>query len=239
VIDVEAARAGLATTLFERLAARDSDVVRLLTVQHRMHATIMAFPSASKYDGRLVAAPAVATHTLEDLGVAADPLRPGPLVFVDSAGKGWTEERAAEDASTSNPRQAERTAAEARRLLARGVAPTDLAVITPYDAQARLLRDLLAAEHAAGVEIGSIDGFQGREKEAVIVDLVRSNDDGAIGFLADTRRMNVALTRARRFLLVIGDSATLGGSSYYAAFLATVERLGAYVSAWADDAPLP
>jgi ATP-dependent RNA/DNA helicase IGHMBP2 len=239
VIDVEAARAGLATTLFERLAARDADVVRLLTVQHRMHATIMAFPSASKYEGRLVAAPQVAAHTLEDLGVAADPLRPGPLVFVDSAGKGWSEERAGGDASTSNPGQAERTAAEVRRLLARGLPPGDLAVITPYDAQARLLRERLAAEHAAGVEIGTVDGFQGREKEAVIVDLVRSNDDHAIGFLADTRRMNVALTRARRFLLVLGDSATLGHAPYYADFLATVERLGLYVSAWADDAPLP
>ncbi len=239
VIDMEAARAGLGTTIFERLAARDADAVRLLTVQHRMHATIMAFPSASKYGGRLIAAPAVAAHTLEDLGVTADPLRPGPLVFIDTAGKGWSEERAADDASTSNPGHAERTAAEARRVLARGLPPADLAVITPYDAQARLLRALLAPEHAAGVEIGSIDGFQGREKEAVIVDLVRSNDDAAIGFLADTRRMNVALTRARRFLLVLGDSATLGKSSYYAAFLATVERLGAYVSAWADDAPLP
>ncbi len=236
VIDVDAARAGLATTIFERLAARDADVVRLLTVQHRMHATIMAFPSASKYGGRLVAAPSVAAHTLEDLGIAADPLRPGPLVFVDSAGKGWSEERATADASTSNPGHAERTAAEARRLLARGLLPGDLAVITPYAAQARLLRELLAGERDAGVEIGTIDGFQGREKEAVIVDLVRSNDDRELGFLADTRRMNVALTRARRFLLVLGDSATLGGMPYYASFLATVERLGAYVSAWSDEA---
>ncbi|HWU85853.1 MAG TPA: AAA domain-containing protein, partial [Kofleriaceae bacterium] len=94
------------------------------------------------------------------------------------------------------------------------------------------------AERAAGLEIGTVDGFQGREKEAVIVDLVRSNERGEIGFLANTRRMNVALTRARRFLLVVADSATLGEHPYYAAFLSYVDELDAHGSAWSDDAPL-
>jgi superfamily I DNA and/or RNA helicase len=200
-----------------------------------MHRAIMAFPSRSMYGGALVAAPEVATHRLEDLGVAPDPLRPGPLVFLDTAGKGWSDERGEGDASTRNPAQAARTAAEARRLLARGLAAGGLAVITPYDAQVRLLRDLLDAERDAGVEIGTVDGFQGREKEAVIVDVVRSNDDCELGFLADVRRMNVALTRARRFLLVIGDSATLGAHPYYRDFLDAIDREGAHVSAWADD----
>jgi superfamily I DNA and/or RNA helicase len=124
---------------------------------------------------------------------------------------------------------------EARRLLARGLAAPDLAIITPYDAQVRLLRELLAVDHKAGLEIGSVDGFQGREKEAVIVDLVRCNDDGDIGFLADTRRMNVALTRARRFLLVIGDGATLGGNAYYRAFMEAAEKHGAWISAWDES----
>jgi superfamily I DNA and/or RNA helicase len=118
------------------------------------------------------------------------------------------------------------------------VAPGDLAVISPYDAQVRLLRALLAEERAAGLEVGTVDGFQGREKEAIVTDLVRSNEDGEIGFLADTRRMNVALTRARRFLLVVGDSATLGGHAYYRAWMQSVERHGIYVSAWSDDADL-
>ena len=239
IIDAAAARAGLGTTAFERLAGRDAgDALRLLTVQHRMHAELMAFPSASKYEGKLVAAPTVATHRLEHLpGVAADPMRPGPLVFIDTAGRGWTEARQGDDPSTSNPGQAERTAAELRRLLGRGLSPSGAAVIAPYDAQVRLLREALAVEVAAGLEVGSIDGFQGREKEAVILDLVRSNDDGAIGFLADTRRMNVALTRARRLLMVIGDSATIGGHRYYAAFLDDAERQGAWLSAWTDEAP--
>jgi len=98
------------------------------------------------------------------------------------------------DPSTFNSGNAERVAAEARRLLSRGLAPTEVAIIAAYSAQARRLRELLKAERAAGLEIGTVDGFQGREKEAVIVDLVRSNERGEIGFLANTRRMNVALT---------------------------------------------
>jgi superfamily I DNA and/or RNA helicase len=237
IIDPEAARAGLGVTAFERLVARDASSVRMLTVQHRMHAEIMAFPSARMYDGRLVAADHVAGHTLEDLGVAPDPLRPGPWVFVDTAGKGWDESSGTEsDPSTSNPEQAARVAAEARRILSRGLPPSDLAVIAPYHAQVRLLRGLLEAERDLGLEIATVDGFQGREKEAILVDLVRSNPDGEIGFLGDVRRMNVAMTRARRLLMVVGDSATIGGHSFYGAFLEAMEQRGAYVSAWADEA---
>jgi hypothetical protein len=96
------------------------------------------------------------------------------------------------DPSTFNSGNAERVAAEARRLLSRGLPPTEIAIIAAYSAQARRLRELLRAERAAGLEIGTVDGFQGREKEAVIVDLVRSNEHGEIGFLANTRRMNRA-----------------------------------------------
>ena len=232
VIDRQAEARGLGRTLFERLVGE----AVMLEVQHRMHRGLMAFPSASKYGGRLRAATEVEAHRLEELpGVQPDPLRPGPLVFVDTAGKGWEEVRTEDDPSTSNPGQAERTAAEVRRLLSRGLPAADLAVITPYYAQARLLRRLLAQE-ASGLEIDTVDAFQGREKEAVVVDLVRSNPDGALGFLEDTRRMNVALTRARRFLLVVGDSATLGHHPYYGAFLEAVEEHGDWVSAWSDEA---
>src|SRR5262245_60184713 len=141
------------------------------------------------------------------------------------------------DPSTFNTGNAERVAAEARRLLSRGLPPGEIAIIAAYSAQARRLRELLRAERAAGLEIGTVDGFQGREKEAVIVDLVRSNERGEIGFLANTRRMNVALTRARRFLLVVADSATLGDHPYYAAFLAYVDETDGHGSAWSDDAP--
>jgi superfamily I DNA and/or RNA helicase len=248
VVAGAAAEATLGSTVFERLAA---DRTVMLEQQHRMHEEIMTFPSRSMYEGRLRASPTVRAHQLEQLGVAPDPLRPRPLWLIDTAGKDWIEERTEFDPggslnnmpafqfdpSTFNSGHAERVAAEARRLLSRGLAPTEVAIIAAYSAQARRLRELLRAERAAGLEIGTVDGFQGREKEAVIVDLVRSNEHGEIGFLSNTRRMNVALTRARRFLLVVADSATLGEHPYYATFLQYVDEIDAHGSAWSDDAP--
>lgn len=230
VLSQKAERGGLGKTALDRHAREAS----MLVVQYRMNDPIMAFPSASKYEGKLVADEAVSSHRLEELGVAHDPARDSALVFVDTAGKGWNEVEGLNDASLSNPGQAERSAREARRLLSRGLAPENLAIITPYRAQARLIGDLLA--DVEGLEVDTIDAFQGREKEAVIVDLVRSNESGQIGFLNDTRRMNVALTRARRFLLVVGDSATIGGSDYYSDFMKAVEAHGEWLSAWTDDA---
>jgi ATP-dependent RNA/DNA helicase IGHMBP2 len=256
----------LGTTIFERLVdpavhaepgqlhSRAGAPAVMLEQQHRMNEMIMAFPSRSTYAGKLRAAPAVAAHTLDELGVKPDAARNRPVWLVDTAGKDWLEERTdfdpggslnnlpaySFDPSTFNSANAERVAAEARRLISRGVAPSDLAIIAAYSAQARRLRLLLSAERAHGLEVGTVDGFQGREKEAVIVDLVRSNDSGELGFLANTRRMNVALTRARRFLLVIADSATLGEHPYYAQFLEYVDEIDAHGSAWSDDAePLP
>lgn len=249
------AEATLGSTIFERLAGTEAPPAGALAVmleqQHRMHAQIMTFPSRTMYGDRLRAAPAVAAHTLEDLAVTPDPLRAAPLWLIDTAGKDWLELRTdfepggsltntpafQFDPSTFNPGNAERVAAEARRLLSRGLGPTEIAIIAAYSAQVRRLRELLRVERAAGLEIGTVDGFQGREKEAVIVDLVRSNEHGEIGFLANTRRMNVALTRARRFLLVVADSATLGAHPYYAAFLSYVDEIDAHGSAWSDDAP--
>ena len=243
----------LGTTIFERLVAaelaRGGEIV-MLEQQHRMNVEIMTFPSRSMYEGRLVAAPDVAHRTLAELNVLPDPARPKPVWMIDTAGKDWLEERTDfepggslnnlpafhVDPSTFNTGNAERVAAEARRLLSRGIAATDLAIIAAYSAQARKLRDLLRDERAAGLEIGTVDGFQGREKEAVIVDLVRSNDSGELGFLSNTRRMNVALSRAKRFLLVIADSATLGNHPYYAQFLAYIDEVDAHGSAWSDEA---
>jgi superfamily I DNA and/or RNA helicase len=273
VIDHRAARDGLASTFFERLLPAHPHAGVMLVQQHRMHRAIMEFPSRSMYEGKLVAAPAVEGHTLADLGVADDPLRPTPVWLVDTAGKDWTEIHGfvreirpasgtvtgqfavgstapglpafalrdgklspGEDPSTMNPGHARRVAAEVRRLLSRGLPVTEVAVIAAYHAQVRRLRELLAAERAAGLEIGTVDGFQGREKEAVIVDTVRSNEGGEIGFLSDTRRMNVALSRARRFLVVVADSATLGGHPYYSALVAYTDEIGAHGSAWSDDA---
>ncbi|CAN5727509.1 IGHMBP2 family helicase [soil metagenome] len=248
VIGGPGVEAVLATTIFERLAAATSTV--MLEQQHRMSTAIMTFPSRSMYAGKLVAAPEVAERTLADLGITDDPARTAPVWMVDTAGKDWLEERtdfepggsnqhlptSHRDPSTFNSSNAERVAAEARRLISRGLAATEIAIIAAYSAQARRLRDLLRDERAAGLEVGTVDGFQGREKEAVIVDLVRSNDSGEIGFLSNTRRMNVALTRAKRFLLVVADSATLGNHPYYAQFISYVDEIEGHGSAWSDEA---
>ncbi len=228
VIDDGAARDGLAESLFEQLVVRAPDVVQMLEIQHRMHEVLMAFPSVSKYEGRLVAAPEVANR----VPPVVDEARPAPLVFIDTAGAGWDEERTEDDPSTCNPGQAERTEKEVRRLVAQGFVPADLAVITPYAAQARRLRRQMTDLRDQGLEVVSIDGFQGREREVIVLDLVRSNPDGDLGFLRDTRRMNVALTRARSLLLVVADSATLGGNRYFAGFLDHVERCGAWLTSW-------
>ncbi len=234
VIDPQVAEEGLGTTFFERLATRASESVRMLTVQYRMHEAIMRFPSDEMYEGKLVADESVADRELAQ----ADPLRPGSWVFLDTAGKGFTDSREEDDPSVRNVEQAERVTREVKRVLARGVAPADLALITPYEAQARVLRSLLVMERTEGLEVGTIDGFQGREKDAVIVDLVRSNDAGEVGFLSDIRRMNVAITRARKFLLVVGDSATLSRHPFYARFAEHAEEAGAQLSAWLDDGSL-
>jgi superfamily I DNA and/or RNA helicase len=122
----------------------------------------------------------------------------------------------------------------ARQLLDAGVAGRDIAIISPYAAQVRHLHEQLAVEE---VEINTVDGFQGREKEAVIITLVRSNPRGELGFLNDVRRMNVALTRARRKLIVIGDSATIGGHAFYSRLLQHFEQQGAYRSVWDEASP--
>ena len=121
------------------------------------------------------------------------------------------------------------------RILALGVAPGDVAVISPYDAQVQRLRQLLATRVEEGLEVDSVDGFQGREKDAVVVSLVRSNDLGEVGFLSDVRRMNVAITRARKKLVVVGDSATVARHPFYESFVRHAQDVGAWVSAYGRE----
>ena len=238
VIGEEAEGLGLSETFFERLAAgpHAAELVTLLRVQHRMHEALMAYPNAATYGGALRAAPDVATAVLTEVpGVRADASREGPFVLLDAVGRGWEEEREGEDPSTRNPGNAERVVAEVRRLVSRGVTPGDIGVITPYQAQVRLIRDRVVDLLDAGLEVSSVDGFQGREKLVIVVDLVRCNDEGEIGFLRDVRRMNVALTRAKRWLLVLGDGGLMARHRYYKGLLEHAEQTGAWLSAWADE----
>ena len=227
----EAAKAGLAYTLFERLQKTlPHGLQTLLRVQYRMHEAIMKFPSDRFYGGKLIADASVAKHRIDELPhVKKGPLTGAPLAYVDTAGAGFEEGWDEGLQSRDNEGEAKLAGTLLRELLHAGVRAKDIAVITPYVAQVRRLKSLLSD---TDVEIGTVDGFQGREKEAVIVSLVRSNDKGEVGFLQDTRRMNVALTRARRLLLVLGDSATITRHPLYAAFSDYAESLDSHRSAW-------
>ena len=239
ILNEEAARQGLRYTLFERLAKHhETDpeapgtIRSLLRTQYRMHKTIMGFSSQRFYDGRLMAADAVRTHTLSDLGVSADALPPDraeilmpehPLVFVDTTVLDAPELQRRGSQSRENPREAEIVAQLARTLFDVGLSPSQVAVIAPYGDQVRRLNDALDVD---GVEVDTVDGFQGREKEVVLVSLVRSNDRGEIGFLNEPRRFNVALTRARRKAVVVGDASTVAAGDVFEAFIRYVEAEG-------------
>jgi len=164
-------------------------------------------------------------------GVVANPLTQTPVQFIDTAGAGYDEQPEPNGKSRFNIKEADLVGQKVRALLGAGVSAEAIAVIAPYAAQVRLLREKL---QIPGLEIDSVDGFQGREKEAVVLTMVRSNLQGEVGFLADIRRMNVALTRARRKLLVIGDSATLACHPFYQRMIAYFESIGAYHSVWEE-----
>ncbi|KAM9882686.1 DNA-binding protein smubp-2 [Verticillium dahliae] len=194
----------LETTLFDRLLSlHGPSIKRMLITQYRMHEAIMRFPSDELYEGRLVAAESVATRLLKDMPYAVQDTEDTnePLVFIDTQGGDFPEksEEDSDDAakkaklslngeSKSNEMEAAVVRQHARQLVEAGIKPEDIAVVTPYNAQLALLAPL--KEELPGIELGSVDGFQGREKEAVIVSLVRSNGDGEVGFLAEKRRLN-------------------------------------------------
>ncbi|HSH04894.1 MAG TPA: AAA domain-containing protein [Anaerolineae bacterium] len=228
VIDRKAEKAGLGVSMMERLVAAGLPA-RRLERQYRMHEQIMTFSSRQFYDEGLVADGTVAGHVLTDWeGVEGEWLE-RPVRFIDTAGAGYDEELEEEGTSRFNVGEAGVVMKEVERLLACGVPAAAIGVIAPYSAQVRLLREGVEAE---GVEVHSVDGFQGREKEVIIISLVRANVKGEVGFLEETRRMNVALTRARRHLVVIGDSATITAHPFYDALVAYFEEVEAYQSVW-------
>jgi ATP-dependent RNA/DNA helicase IGHMBP2 len=223
VLSAAAQAGGLSVSLFERLVALHGDGVKVtLAEQHRMNARIMRYPSDALYGGALRAHPSVADAALDG----------APLEVVDTSGRGFEDATPEGSDSKENEGEAELAAAEVERVLALGVAPGDVAVIAPYDAQVQRLRQLLASRLDEGLEVDTVDGFQGREKDAVVVSLVRANEAGEVGFLADVRRMNVALTRARRKLVVVGDGATVTRHPFYAGFFEHAQATGAWRSAW-------
>lgn len=221
----------LSTTLFDRLLAMHGEgIKRMLTTQYRMHENIMRFPSDELYDSKLIAAEAVKLRVLKDLPYGDDDKveetedTEEPLVFYDTQGGDYPEKSEEEGASKkgkglmseskSNEMEAALAKYHVRKLVEAGVKPEDIAVVTPYNAQLALMSGPLKVEFP-GIELGSVDGFQGREKEAVVVTLVRSNEKGEVGFLGEKRRLNVAMTRPKRHLCVIGDSETVRKGSVF------------------------
>lgn len=229
----KAEEGGLGETLFERLHPLVGDERRtLLRVQYRMNEKIMNFSSREFYDSQLIADESVKTHTLADMeSVKATPETQESFLFLDTAGRGFEEALEQGSESRYNPEEAEMVVSHLKKFLEAGVHPEAIAVISPYSAQVRLLT---SKSPDPAIEVDSVDGFQGREKELVILSLVRSNVEGELGFLTDTRRMNVAMTRARRKLVVIGDSATLSSIPFYKRFIEYAESAGGYRSSWEE-----
>lgn len=233
VKSAEAAKNGLATTLLEKCVALHPESVVLLEEQYRMNALIMGYSSSTFYSDRLKAHASVATHVLFN--------NDSPLVFVDTAGCGFDEKT--EQTSTYNPEEA----AFLFRHLTQLVSSLDshykpdnfpsIAIISPYKQQIDTLKEqfqssaaLQAYEHR--IAINTIDSFQGQERDIVYISMTRSNPESRIGFLSDIRRMNVAMTRARKKLVIIGDSATLSQFDFYSNFISWAQDRNAYQSAW-------
>ncbi|MBI3313458.1 MAG: IGHMBP2 family helicase [Candidatus Omnitrophica bacterium] len=231
VLSKEAEAGGLGITLFERLyPLLDERFKTLLKIQYRMHEKIMNFSSQKFYGGELIADESVRRHNLADLAhVEQAPETEEVFLYLDTAGRGFEEMLEPASESRYNPEEANLVLGVLKRLLELGVKPEEIAVISPYSAQVRLLA---SKAQYPGLEVDSVDGFQGREKEVVILSLVRSNVEGEMGFLTDVRRMNVAMTRAKRKLVVVGDSATLSSIKFYRDFIQYSESIGAYRSSW-------
>ncbi len=229
----EAARNGLNTTLLEKCVKLHPEAVTLLDVQYRMNEPIMGYSSKVFYDNKLRADASVANYRLFDGDT--------PFTFVDTAGCGFDEKSVG--TSVANPEEAAFLFKHLTKLVSdiTGAFASDqfpsVAVISPYQEQIRLLREQLhnspeLQPYTPKIAVNTIDSFQGQERDIVYIGMARSNSDGEIGFLADIRRMNVAMTRARKKLVIIGDSSTLAALPFYADLVNYAEKVNGYQSAW-------
>ncbi|XP_056137744.1 DNA-binding protein SMUBP-2 [Lampris incognitus] len=222
-----AASKGLSVSLMERLIQKYGDsVVRMLTVQYRMNKAIMEWASKEMYQGKLTAHCSVEKHLLKDLpGIACVEETSTPLLLIDTAGCGLSELEVTDEQSKGNQGEADIVELHIKALTEAGLKAKDIAVIAPYNLQVDLLRQRLSARHP-DLEIKSVDGFQGREKEAVVLSLVRSNRKGEVGFLAEDRRINVAVTRARRHLAVVCDTQTVQNHAFLKSLISHMTEFG-------------
>lgn len=231
---------GLSETLFEQ-AMQIEGISVMLKKQYRMHEHIMNFSNQQFYKGNLQADETV-KHALLDTAEETNFLN-SALSFIDTAGCGFNEIINPESLSIANPEEAVLLLKHLRLLLSEYAEKNasgklvSVGIISPYKEQVQYLTQLIAADDElqhlpAKIVVKTVDGFQGQERNIIYISLVRSNDKMEIGFLNDIRRMNVALTRARERLVVIGDSATLARHPFYNAFITYAESINAYQSAW-------
>ena len=228
IISEEAAKRGLNVTLMERLISIHGTVtVSLLTTQYRMNTRIMHWPSLFLYGGKLTADDSVSQRLLSGLkNVAGNAYTDTPLLFIDTAGCGYAESAVPEEVSKSNEGEAGLVSVYVSMLIKFGLSPCEIAVIAPYSLQVELITTKLADQGIDSVEVHTVDGFQGREKEVVVISFTRCNDRGEIGFLSEVRRTNVAVTRAKRHLCVIGDFVTISNQSFIKGLLDYIQRFG-------------
>ncbi|HYF67810.1 MAG TPA: AAA domain-containing protein [Ohtaekwangia sp.] len=229
----EAARAGLSTTLFEKGIKRQPEVSTMLNVQYRMHQHIMEFSSKYFYKDELIAHDSVKSAILF----------PGelPVAFIDTAGGGYNEEQDPETLSRFNVEEAALLIRQVENLVEQfGVEAwieknISVGIITPYRAQVDHLIKLHEASAVLQrlqrlISINTVDAFQGQERDVIAISFVRSNNTGEVGFLGDIRRTNVAMTRAKRKLIMVGDSATLGSHPFYSDLIDFVQQNHFYKS---------
>ncbi len=230
VMNLEAQKI-LSKTLFEKFIERFEGVSEILRVQYRMNERIMEFSSRVFYDGKLIAHESVRNRTLSKLGYSMKdglnfPLVVHPdvsLALIDTShhpGK-WERQRRG---STSRENELEATLVKkvVEDLSKIGLPTSEIGVITPYDDQVDLLKRILPGE----IKVSTVDAFQGKEKEVIVISFVRSNRNGDLGFLEDLRRLNVSITRARSKLILIGDFSTLSAHPVYRDLRSYVSRFG-------------
>lgn len=214
VLSQEAMKKGFNRSILE-IAMHTVENIHLLDTQYRMRASIAGFSSMYFYNALLQTAAHLAntgTH----------------LTFIDMAGSGYAEKRGADGSSLQN----EGEILLIKKLIeTEGLTAANTSIISPYAGQVAALKEAIGTNFP----IRTIDSFQGQENRQIILSLVRSNDEGDIGFLKDYRRMNVAITRAQEQLWVIGDSATIGNDTFYQAFLQYIESHGSYRTIWEFD----
>lgn len=196
----------LEETLFESLIRLYPHKAQLLNVQYRMNETLMSFPNSEFYGGKLGTDSSVKDIDLGDIAKCDEDV----LTFVDTSGMTDNGEEHLQDSKSFVNRLEARICLElAEKYVENGISADDIGIISPYADQIKLISD------RTDVEVKTVDGFQGREKEIIIISCVRSNDKGEIGFLSDLRRLNVAITRAKRKLIIVGNSDTLNTNQTY------------------------